>query len=44
MKGSENIKKAKVCAAAREKKRTPRMKVSGKSVFSIAKIKDKNKK
>ena len=37
-------KRAEQRAKARDRKRTPRMPVAGKSVFTIARVKDKPKK
>ena len=37
-------RKAEQRARARDRKRTPRMPVTGKSVFTIARVKDKPKK
>ncbi len=43
MKGQQNISKAEQRAQARDRKRAPKMKVSGKSVFKLAELKDKPK-
>ena len=44
MKGEHNINRAQAKIKKRDSKRTTKMKVSGKSVFTIAKLKDKTKK
>jgi len=41
MKGEHHIKKAGAKIKKRDSKRTTKMKISGKSVFTIAKLKDK---
>lgn len=41
MKGSQNIRRADQHAKTRDRKRQPKMKVSGKSVFALQKLKDK---
>ena len=44
MKGEYQINHAKSKAKKRDSKRVTKMKVTGKSVFTVAKLKDKSKK
>lgn len=43
MKGKHQLSRAEQRAKARDRKRNPRMPVSGKSVFALQKLKDKPK-